>query len=93
MTTSFSAYACYARHVLGTETIPVKAAGNVTVLIDSWALNLTSSHSVALSYTGSVMDFSTAASLDMPDRPDSLKFNCDAIQFLDPKDYTKPLKF
>ena len=89
LTSSFSAWSCYANNVLGSETIPLVARGQVTVLIDTWRVNVTSTHHVDLSYTNDVMHFSTAPNTNKP-RVDSLSWGCDTVTFLNPADFPVP---
>ena len=79
MTTSFTAMSCYAKHYLGQETYPVTARGNVTLYIDSWSVNLTSTHKVVLGNTDDVMNFNVKDPMLGP----LMNWNCSDIQFTD----------
>ena len=64
MTTAFTAASCYARHHLGHDTIPVTSTGNVTLFIDTWSVNVTSTHNLTLAYTDGLFNFNITVDSD-----------------------------
>ena len=79
-TTSFAAWACYSRHVLGREFIPVHAQGNATIFIDTWSVNVTSTAHMDVFYTDDILDFKVVQVTAQGPEP-ALGWDCDRIQF------------
>ena len=79
MTSSFSAMSCYARNHLGLEAFPVTARGDVTLFVDSWSVNLTSTHKPSLWYDEDVMNFDFNDPMFGP----VMGWNCSDITFTD----------
>lgn len=78
MMTSFTAMACHAKHNLGAETIALTASGNVTVFVDSWKINVSSTHNLNLGWSTDVMDFEIVD----PVQGLLMNWNCSTITFL-----------